>query len=928
MAESQKKEHGWRRLAKRTAQLLLGVTSGLLLAEGAFWLRDHGAFPHLNVYVADATYGVRLRPGATTRIAFGGSAVTSVAIHAGGFRGAAPGAEPGAQKGEVLFLGDSQTFGLGVDADETFAARFGALGKLPVYNAGVPTWGPPEFLNALKELGRRRHPSTVVYVVNFANDAFEAERPNSQRHAVWDGWAVRRETAPASVRQFPGRELLFQRSHLVFAWRQWWHRQGGAPGQTAERGTPSEGSLRDLFQQGQALAEEQTMAREETARRASLYETEATYAAERYRLAESRVRALVWDKLKLGTGDAGYNPNAAGSVYLAADANPGDIVTPGVGEEGRPVFATAVYIRQAVELRNRFEAQLRERAEAAVESDEAKQILAALSERDQQRVKLAAVRAKPLELLRASSPLTRAVLKAKAEADALGARFVLVALPLDVMVSASEWPKHGQFRVDLAPARVLIQDLVDSVRDAGGVALDASAALAAAEPGAFLPGDIHLTSKGHEAVARALLAELGRQGTRQPAPSLALEPGRSRVPPAGAWELLGGEVAVNGSGGCPVTKKYREWLYIRCFPSSPRAPQGVGLQVVSGGLGDALAWVSGGQMTLVAPIPTGSNLEALFSWSDGKTKRLRVSWDAQGRAPELSMAPDTSAHAEAPNAAAAARICACYQAANPGADCGALIASPDATCVDTYANDCPRLLACAEGDALSPPRCPSGSVNVGASLHCSTELAPSPASTRSPHELLGPGAADASAQLQAAGAALIERAQAFVGPGCRLGSDQVELISVIPFDRCPTDAGMVAAYGQALAAVEGRPVAVAARGPLASFLEKARAFGDFTRAALASQDTRGTAALYQDLALAYNAWRPDAPAAVDPPRIVALYFGVAHSPSTDYFRNLHHDGEARKAAFEASGKHFIWRRGPNGFEGPYLEGESRVIGGF
>ena len=169
-----------------------------------FWTRDHGAFPHLNVYVADAQYGVRLRPGASTRIAFGGSPVTSVAIHAGGFRGAAPDAEPAAQKGEVLFVGDSQTFGLGVEAEQAFAMRFAELAKLPVYNAGVPTWGPPEFARAIQAVGQRRHPSTVVYVVNFANDAFEAERPNTQRHAVWDGWAVRRETAPASVTEFPG----------------------------------------------------------------------------------------------------------------------------------------------------------------------------------------------------------------------------------------------------------------------------------------------------------------------------------------------------------------------------------------------------------------------------------------------------------------------------------------------------------------------------------------------------------------------------------------------------------------------------------------------------------------------------------------------------------------------------------------------------
>jgi len=183
-------------------------------------------------------------------------------------------------------------------------------------------------------------------------------------------------------------------------------------------------------------------------------------------------------------------------------------------------------------------------------------------------------------------------------------------------------------------------------------------------------------------------------------------------------------------------------------------------------------------------------------------------------------------------------------------------------------------------------------------------------------------------ELAAAGVALMKSAEAFVGPGCKLGGDEIELISIVPYDRCPTDAAMVAAYRRQLSAFDGLFAAWPPLGAPATFREKAAAFAEFTERALASQDTRGTAALYQDLAFAFNAWQPEHAVAVDPPRIVALYFGVAHSPSTDYFRNLRHDGEARKAAFEASGKHFLWRRGPNGFEGPYLEGEPRIVGGY
>ena len=47
-------------VARRGGQIVAGVIVAALLAEAAFWLRDRGAFPHLNCYVADPKLGVRL----------------------------------------------------------------------------------------------------------------------------------------------------------------------------------------------------------------------------------------------------------------------------------------------------------------------------------------------------------------------------------------------------------------------------------------------------------------------------------------------------------------------------------------------------------------------------------------------------------------------------------------------------------------------------------------------------------------------------------------------------------------------------------------------------------------------------------------------------------------------------------------------------
>src|SRR5262245_46723740 len=101
-------------------QLTLGLLCSLAAAEGLFRWRDRGAFPHLNLYVADARLGVRLQPGGSERISFAGNPVTSVRINGAGIRGAELG--PPAQD-EILVVGDSQVFGLGVEEQETASSR-------------------------------------------------------------------------------------------------------------------------------------------------------------------------------------------------------------------------------------------------------------------------------------------------------------------------------------------------------------------------------------------------------------------------------------------------------------------------------------------------------------------------------------------------------------------------------------------------------------------------------------------------------------------------------------------------------------------------------------------------------------------------------------------------------------------------------------
>jgi hypothetical protein len=483
-----------RRAAVRALQVLLGLAAGAAIAEVAFTIRDRGAFPHLNVYTADARLGVRLRPGAMERVAFNGNPVTQVRIGLEGFRGA--GLPPPAP-GDVVVVGDSQVFGLGVEEEETFSAELER--RLPgrrVLDLGVPTYGPPEYNAVLEDLLPSRASSgdpatTVVYTVNLANDLFEADRRNVDRHAVWDGWAVRSETAPERIVDFPGRALLFRESHAVFALRALLHRSDAS----ADAGFASEGTWQDLL--GAA-------ARIKTGGSAAL---------------AALVKQELEAQQKLETVATGSYPDLMnskeGREYRRTHGSPEDIVVKTrehkAVEGGRAHDVTVSHLIEGAKIRRRIEGSLRKRAEKEIDQERARAVLASLQEREAIQKRIEALQAAAAQTAEALSPLRRPLARAKAICEASGARMVVLVLPIDVAVSPAEWAKYGKAPIEMGDVEVLAKDVLATAASLGIEALDATPALAAAEPGAFLHADIHMTPKGHRAVAAALAEVVGRQ---------------------------------------------------------------------------------------------------------------------------------------------------------------------------------------------------------------------------------------------------------------------------------------------------------------------------------------------------------------------------------------------------------------------------------
>lgn len=86
--------------------------------------------------------------------------------------------EKDSSKKRILFVGDSLTFGEGVNQSETFSGRFENSEQFEALNAGVPSYGTIQTLQKLKKIGPNINPDIVVYTFYPGNDFFDNYRGN------------------------------------------------------------------------------------------------------------------------------------------------------------------------------------------------------------------------------------------------------------------------------------------------------------------------------------------------------------------------------------------------------------------------------------------------------------------------------------------------------------------------------------------------------------------------------------------------------------------------------------------------------------------------------------------------------------------------------------------------------------------------------
>ncbi|HWM90068.1 MAG TPA: GDSL-type esterase/lipase family protein [Thermoanaerobaculia bacterium] len=194
---------------KRLVRLLLLGSSlfvSLLAAELAVRLARPQAVMTVSrgLYQPDPPRRYRIAPGFRGTITNQVEFDTEVATNSLGLRGPEAGPKRGLR---ILALGDSFTFGVGAEQEETWPARLAEILGAEVLNAGAPGFGVPDAVAWYEQYGVELEPDVLVLAVFLANDLQDAS-PDQPKVAVVNGELV----VPGETGGL--RRWLYYNSHL------------------------------------------------------------------------------------------------------------------------------------------------------------------------------------------------------------------------------------------------------------------------------------------------------------------------------------------------------------------------------------------------------------------------------------------------------------------------------------------------------------------------------------------------------------------------------------------------------------------------------------------------------------------------------------------------------------------------------------------
>ncbi len=165
--------------------VVFGLSVPILLFEFAVWQLPRGILPAIvrqqlaeieirseAVNAKDPDLGYVIRPGVEIDYAWEESSFrfkTNLNYPGAGFRGGTLGGAPWG-----IAVGDSFTFGAGVNQSATWVALLAQLAGREMVNLGVMGYGPQQYTGTLEKFGIALHPKLVLYAL-FTNDLRDAQ---------------------------------------------------------------------------------------------------------------------------------------------------------------------------------------------------------------------------------------------------------------------------------------------------------------------------------------------------------------------------------------------------------------------------------------------------------------------------------------------------------------------------------------------------------------------------------------------------------------------------------------------------------------------------------------------------------------------------------------------------------------------------------
>ncbi len=195
---------------------------------------------------------------------------------------------------------------------------------------------------------------------------------------------------------------------------------------------------------------------------------------------------------------------------------------------------------------------------------------------------------------------------------------------------------------------------------------------------------------------------------------------RSKAPTVAEWNAAADVETKGNEVGCEV-RTVREWLRISCRKKSPTGGEPTAVWVARGKHKETLFFVAKGVTSMVTPFLPGTDMQALYSWSD-VVYAADIVWPHGKDKPKV-MASFHKSDEKPVEGIQSTGTCECFKQIYKKTKCDDndddwKITAVNHWCEATYAKQCQEMMECSRGEPGRWPKCPKGYTNAGMGHYC------------------------------------------------------------------------------------------------------------------------------------------------------------------------------------------------------------------